>query len=61
MQLSPKAIKEFKAIYQDEFGEALSDAEAQAMGLRLLRLFDLLTRPLPDPPPDDSTANPNVA
>lgn len=61
MQLSPKAIKAFKAIYQDEFGEALSDAEAQAMGLRLLRLFDVLTRPLPDPPRDDSTVNPNVA
>jgi hypothetical protein len=45
--LSREALEEFKGIYQSEFGEALTDAEAQEMGLRLLRVFDLLNRPSP--------------
>ena len=45
--LRREAIDEFKTIYQDEFGEDISDDEAQEMGLRLLRLFDLLLRPNP--------------
>jgi hypothetical protein len=40
--LSRMAIDEFKAIYQEEFGEEISDEEAQEMGLRLLRLLKLL-------------------
>jgi hypothetical protein len=40
--LSQKAIDEFKAIYQEEFGEEISDDEAQKMGLGLLRLLKLL-------------------
>ena len=47
MQLNREAIEEFKAIYQDEYGIALSDAEAQDMGQRLLGLFQMLARPLP--------------
>lgn len=47
MKLSQDAIEEFKAIYQEEFGETLSDGEAQEMGGRLLRLFQILCRPLP--------------
>ena len=46
-QLSRQAVEEFKAIYQEEFGEHLSDDEAQEIALRLLRLFDLLLQPLP--------------
>jgi hypothetical protein len=42
--LSRDALEEFKRIYQAEFGEALTDAEAQVMGLRLLRVFDLLNQ-----------------
>ena len=48
MKLSREAIEEFKVIYQEEFEGVLSDAEAQEMGLRLLRLFQILYRPLPD-------------
>ena len=44
MQLSREAIEAFKAIYQDEYGIALSDAEAQDMGQRLLVLFQILAR-----------------
>jgi hypothetical protein len=47
MQLSKKAIQELQQIYQEEYGETLTDAEAQEMGQRLLALFRLLARPLP--------------
>ena len=43
--LSRKAIDEFMAIYQEEFGEEISDDEAQEMGLRLLKLLKLLLAP----------------
>ena len=45
--LSREAIDEFKAIYQGEFDQNLSDDEAQEIGLRLLRLFDILLQPFP--------------
>ncbi len=44
-QLSRKAIDEFKAIYADEFGDVLSDAEVQEMAVRLLHFFGLLQEP----------------
>ncbi len=44
-QLSREAIDEFKAIYADEFGEVLSDAEVQEMAVRLLRFFGVLKEP----------------
>jgi hypothetical protein len=50
MRLSSKAIEEFKQIYQEEFGEELSDAQAQETALRVLRIFRLLLRPLPHVP-----------
>ena len=43
-QLSREAIDEFKVIYQDEFGETLSDDEVQEIALQLLRFFGILTR-----------------
>ncbi len=42
--LSKKAKDELRAIYEEEFNEVLTDDEAEEMGVRLLRLFDLLTR-----------------
>lgn len=39
MQLSQEALTEFKAIYQEEFGEDLSDEEALDAALRVLRFF----------------------
>jgi len=46
-QLSREAVKEFKAIYQEEFGEMLSDDEVQEIATRLLRFFGILVRPFP--------------
>ena len=47
-QLSREAIEEFKAIYQEEFGEVLSDDEVQEIALQLLRFFGILTKETPD-------------
>lgn len=43
-QLSHEAIEEFKAIYQEEFGELLSDDEVRAIAKRLLRFFGILNK-----------------
>ena len=45
IKLSEEAINEFKLIYREECGRALSDDEAQEMALRLLHLFQILSRP----------------
>jgi len=46
-QLSRQAIDEFKAIYEEEFGQRLSDDEVREIAIRLLRFFGILVRPLP--------------
>ena len=46
-KLSRKAIEEFKQIYREECGDTISDAEALEMGLRVLRLFQVIYRPIP--------------
>ena len=43
-QLSREAIKEFKAIYQEEFGEVLSDNEVYEIAMQLLRFFGILKK-----------------
>lgn len=48
-KLSQPALDEFKAIYEEEFGEMLSDDQAQEMASRVLRLFYLLSKPAVDP------------
>jgi len=53
-QLSRKAIDEFKAIYEDEFGKRLSDDEVCEIAFRLLRFFGILTQPLSDEDKDRS-------
>ena len=47
MHVSKKALEEFKEIYKDEFGVELSDDKAREMTSNLLRLFQIITRPLP--------------
>jgi len=43
-QLSREAIDDFKTIYQEEFGEILSDDEVQEIAIRLLRFFGILNK-----------------
>lgn len=52
-QLSHEAVDEFKAIYQSEFGDTLSDGQAEQMALSVLRLFDLLSQPMSDDPDNE--------
>lgn len=42
--LSDKAIKEYKEIFKNEFGQDLTDAEAQEQGERLLKFFKILIK-----------------
>jgi hypothetical protein len=53
-QLSREAIDKFKAIYQEEFGNTLSDDEVKEIAVRLLRFFGILS----DPGSGKTTDNP---
>jgi hypothetical protein len=43
-QISRVAIDEFKKIYEEEFGEQLSDDQVQEIAVRLLRFFGILSK-----------------
>ena len=58
MRLSKNALEDFKRIYQEEFGEPLSDFEADEMGFRLLRLFQMLSTPPEEERPSISNEHP---
>ena len=51
-QLSRQAIDEFKAIYQEEFGQNLSDDEVQEIASRLLHFFGILVKQPPGETPE---------
>lgn len=46
MQVSPKALAEFKAIYKEQFGKDLTDQETYDKASNLLRLMDVVYRPM---------------
>ena len=48
MQISEDALNEFIAIYKAEFGEDISRKDASEMALRVLKLYELLERQLPE-------------
>jgi hypothetical protein len=43
-KLSARAVIELREIYAEEFDETLTEGEAQEMGSRLLRFFDILLK-----------------
>ena len=45
--LSQKAVTDFQAAYKKANGREISYDEAQRQGLQLLRLFQLIYRPIP--------------
>lgn len=47
MQLSKKAIEEYKKIFLEESRKELSDEEANRQGIQLLRLMKLIYKPIP--------------
>jgi len=57
MEIDKESLEEFKKIYKEEFNEELSDAEARAMAQRLLALYEVLARPLPQEPHDAGEKN----
>ena len=44
--ISNHAILEYQEIYKKEFGEEISLVEAKEQGMKLLRLFDIIFRPI---------------
>lgn len=44
--LSPEQINKFQKIYKDQFGKEISQEEAQEKGLKLLRMFQLIYKPM---------------
>jgi hypothetical protein len=46
MRIPPEKLEEFKAIYKKEFGKDLTDAEALEKGTRVLRLMELIYKPM---------------
>jgi len=45
--LSPQAIAEFQKIYLAEFKEPISPESANLLGIKLLRLFKRVYKPIP--------------
>jgi len=48
--LSQKAIMDYQAAFKKVHGKEISHDEAQRQGLQLLRLFQLVYRPIPKEP-----------
>ena len=46
--LPPEAIQEFKTLYQNHFGEQLSDIEAERKAEKLLSLYRAVCLPFPN-------------
>ena len=47
MSLSKQAIDEYKAIYKKEFGQDITDFEAETQGTSLIDLFRIISKPVP--------------
>lgn len=48
MEISDKDLKDFKEIFEEEFGQKFLDSEARDMAERLIGFLMLIGRPLPD-------------
>lgn len=60
MQISEEALDEFIEIYKEEYGEYIGRKEASEMSHRLLALYELLARPLPnEQDPSSQSATPH--
>jgi hypothetical protein len=58
MEISEEALKEFIEIYEEEFGEDITDREAREIAQRLIGLLLLIYRPIPKE--KESDENPDV-
>lgn len=57
MKLSHQAIKDFRKAYQADFGEDITDAEAEEIGIRLLTLLKIIYKPIPTNEKDHQTSD----
>ncbi|MCA9734950.1 MAG: hypothetical protein H6696_14965 [Deferribacteres bacterium] len=48
MKLPDEAIKEFQDIYEQEFGEKLAWEDAELIASRLLALYKIIAKPIPE-------------
>jgi len=60
MELSKKAIEEFKEIYYKQFGQHISDEKAQELGKNVISLFEIIYR-FPPESNNDNNRSENVA
>lgn len=47
MEVTKKQIEEYRQLYKDDFDEELTDKEAGEIIRRLLMLYEILAKPLP--------------
>jgi len=48
VKMTPEQARSFKKAYEEEFGESITEEEAEAMMIPLLDLMTMLMKPLPD-------------
>ncbi|MDO8495277.1 MAG: hypothetical protein Q7S32_01970 [bacterium] len=48
MHITPEELTEFKRIYRNHVGEDLSDKRAFDLALKMVQLYQLVMRPLPE-------------
>ncbi len=44
--ISPEVLKKYKKIYRKQFGRGISDAEALEQATKLLRLMEIVYKPM---------------
>jgi len=54
MQIADAQLQEFKRLYKQEFGDTLSDADAQQLASDVITLYMLLAEAPPDEEPSGS-------
>ncbi|MFC1856039.1 hypothetical protein ACFL2A_05820 [Thermodesulfobacteriota bacterium] len=50
MQLSKQAIEDFRRIYKEEYGEEISEEEANKLGVNLLNFYKIILKKPPNTP-----------
>jgi len=46
MQLTPELVAKFQAIYKAKFGREISNEQAYEQGVKLVRLMEIVYRPM---------------
>ena len=54
MAANPERVREFQEAYMEDFGEEITEAEAREMLSRVVAFLQLIARPLPPDPTQNS-------